>query len=295
MIHDAQMDYYGKRLATCSSDKTIKIFEVPTKGAPVESATLVGHDGPVWQVSWAHPKWGSILASCSYDRKVVVWKEDKPKQWQKLYEYTGHELSVNSIAWGPQELGLTLATASSDGHISVLSWTAGSKWEVVKVLAHASGVNAVSWAPSVTPGSLLVQTKEITPRLVSGGCDNLVKIWTRGANNEWVNEKLPAVHTDWVRDVAWAPSIGLPNHTIASCSQDHKVVVWTGIQEGVKLEWSHVVIPHDAPVWRVSWSITGNILAVSLGDNKLVLWKETDKKWVQVTEMSEAEPAPQQQ
>ena len=26
--HDAQMDYYGKRLATCSSDRTIKIFEV---------------------------------------------------------------------------------------------------------------------------------------------------------------------------------------------------------------------------------------------------------------------------
>jgi WD40 repeat protein len=28
MIHDAVLDYYGRRLATCSSDKTIKIFEV---------------------------------------------------------------------------------------------------------------------------------------------------------------------------------------------------------------------------------------------------------------------------
>ena len=28
------------------------------------------HEGPVWQVAWAHPKFGSILASCSYDRKV---------------------------------------------------------------------------------------------------------------------------------------------------------------------------------------------------------------------------------
>jgi hypothetical protein len=26
--HDAVLDYYGKRLATCSSDKTIKIFTV---------------------------------------------------------------------------------------------------------------------------------------------------------------------------------------------------------------------------------------------------------------------------
>jgi protein transport protein SEC13 len=26
--HDAVLDYYGRRLATCSSDMTIKIFEV---------------------------------------------------------------------------------------------------------------------------------------------------------------------------------------------------------------------------------------------------------------------------
>jgi len=28
MIHDAQLDYYGKRLATCSSDRTVRIFNV---------------------------------------------------------------------------------------------------------------------------------------------------------------------------------------------------------------------------------------------------------------------------
>lgn len=28
MIHDAVLDYYGRRLATCSSDKTIQIFDV---------------------------------------------------------------------------------------------------------------------------------------------------------------------------------------------------------------------------------------------------------------------------
>ena len=28
------------------------------------------HEGPVWQVCWAHPKFGSMIASCSYDHKV---------------------------------------------------------------------------------------------------------------------------------------------------------------------------------------------------------------------------------
>ena len=31
---------------------------------------LLRHKGPVWEVAWAHPKFGNILASCSYDRTV---------------------------------------------------------------------------------------------------------------------------------------------------------------------------------------------------------------------------------
>lgn len=30
--HDAQMDYYGTHLATCSSDRTVKIFDVRNGG-----------------------------------------------------------------------------------------------------------------------------------------------------------------------------------------------------------------------------------------------------------------------
>jgi protein transport protein SEC13 len=77
--HDAQLDYYGKRLATCSSDRTIKIFDV-INGEPQRQnagVTLKAHTGPVWQVAWAHPKYGHILASCSYDGKVFIWKEQQ--------------------------------------------------------------------------------------------------------------------------------------------------------------------------------------------------------------------------
>lgn len=53
---------------------------------------LCSHEGPVWQVAWAHPMFGNILASCSYDRKVIIWKEENGS-WDKMYEYTGHESS----------------------------------------------------------------------------------------------------------------------------------------------------------------------------------------------------------
>ena len=57
--HDVQLDYYGKRLATCSSDRIIMIFDVtPDQTQHQLSASFQAHEGPVWQVAWAHPKFG---------------------------------------------------------------------------------------------------------------------------------------------------------------------------------------------------------------------------------------------
>ena len=39
--HDAQLDYYGKKLATCSSDRTVKIFDVREGVDGQEKHTLV--------------------------------------------------------------------------------------------------------------------------------------------------------------------------------------------------------------------------------------------------------------
>lgn len=44
---------------------------------------------------------------------------------------------------------------------------------------------------------------------------------------------------DWVRDVAWAPNLGLPMSTIASAGQDGKVYVWTERSEGGYPRVSH--------------------------------------------------------
>jgi protein transport protein SEC13 len=293
MIHDAQLDYYGKRLATCSSDKTIKIFDVGPKAVPVKVADLIGHDGPVWEVDWCNPKLGNFLASCSYDRKVIIWKEEK-SEWVKFYEYTGHDLSVNSVAWAPHELGLMLACGSSDGSISILSWK-DNEWHKTKFKAHESGVNAISWAPAAAPYSLLSQTPDNSyrPRFVSGGCDHMVKIWTQ-LNHEWKQEVI-GQHDDWVRDVAWAPNMGLPSSTIASCAQDGSVIIWT--QSESSPNWvPNKILPlkngsNNPPVvWRVSWSLTGNLLAVSGAANNVTLWKESaSNEWQCISQIDENE------
>jgi len=76
--------------------------------------------------------------------------------------------------------------------------------------AHGLGVNSVSWAPSTTPGSLVSSSggAQGLRRFVTGGSDNLVRIWAFDtASQSYKEESAPlAGHTDWVRDVAWSPT-----------------------------------------------------------------------------------------
>lgn len=328
----------------------MKVFDVVDGSAAGQGTTLRGHQGPVWQVAWAHPKFGPILASASYDGKVFIWKDSGNAQsqasaygqgyggqvsaggWAKIKEhaahsasgesmkqqaasprsshhqytdhstYNHHSPSVNSISWAPHELGSILACASSDGNVSVLAFNDDGSWGLDMVAAHPMGCNAVSWAPATVPGSLITaqqppaqrqpnqaETDVSSPqngtvrRFASAGCDNVVKIWEYSQDSKkWEQVEQLTGHTDWVRDVAFAPNIGLPRSYLATCSQDRTVLIWT--QDGLNSPWTKTALNPEPgsekfadTVWRVSWSISGNVLAVSCGDGKVTLWKENLK------------------
>jgi protein transport protein SEC13 len=77
--------------------------------------------------------------------------------------------------------------------------------------------------------------------------------------------------------------------------QDRTVQIHT--RSSPSVQWSSVPLLPKAPesqdphfadaVWRVSWSLAGNILAVSCGDGKVSLWKEgVDLSWECVSDFS---------
>jgi len=282
----------------------------------------------VWQVSWAHPKFGVLLASCSFDGSVLIHRESRPREWTHLHAARHlHESSVNGVSFAPHEFGLLLAAASSDGRVSVLHHQAANNTWVVHYLTDCPlGVNAVSWAPAgafyTSAGGAANDAAPESPRLVTAGCDNNIRFWVCREDGQWTNDTSITLdtselaHTDWVRDVAWAPAL-LPNHNmVASCSEDRTVLVWkqqpppsssTGEgndqnQDGgsEKSVWKPILLhKFDAPVWRVSWSVTGHLLAVSAGDSEVTLWKAAvDGTWSQVSSVpddTQSSPQPPSQ
>lgn len=245
-------------------------------------------------MSWAHPKFGSLLASCSFDARVIVWKEGPDGGWGAVWASPEglHGASVNAVQWAPHELGaLQLACAGSDGALVVLTHDAATGGFAAAKLerAHLLGCTAVSWAPAAPPGSLVSPGAAGGPlvrKLATGGCDSLVKIWAQDERSGgWAPDGPPLRgHRDWVRDVAWAPNLGLPSNSVASCGQDGLVLVWTQAEPGGGWAARELADFRPSPVWRVAWSVFGGVLAVC-EQARVTLWKEApDGVWAQVAQ-----------
>lgn len=126
LINDIAFDYYGKRFATCSSDKSIKVWDYDETEKKWKSVYINrAHEDSIWRLSWAHPEFGQIFASCSEDGSVKIWEEredsDDPKdKWFARAHLLKLSKSVNDIKFAPRNVGLKLATASSDGIIRII-------------------------------------------------------------------------------------------------------------------------------------------------------------------------------
>ncbi|KAG6609913.1 vesicle coat complex COPII subunit SEC13 [Phytophthora cinnamomi] len=333
MIYDIQLDYYGKRLVTCSSDRTFRVYDVSKAmvaggDGDDNSASNGGQDppqeqqlhvlqhvvpladdsaAPIHRVAWAHPKFGAVLALAAQDGKVYIYREELVQQgaggvgnvteWRLKHVHEFHSLAVLSVAWAPYEYGLCLASASADGQVSFLTrmregWVVSSSF---RNSDEGMGCTSVSWAPYNSLGSQGAQGP--IQRVVTGSCNHAVTIWqfvtapqeggNRG-NSYWEIVNTPLYgHNDWVRDVAWAPNVGIPANVIASGSDDHTVRVWT--QDEADGEWElHVVHTFRAPVYRISWSLTGSVLSVAAGDDEVTFWKQqSNHEWTQMSSVND--------
>eukprot|EP01087_Luapelamoeba_hula_P014439 TRINITY_DN4224_c0_g1_i1.p1 TRINITY_DN4224_c0_g1~~TRINITY_DN4224_c0_g1_i1.p1 ORF type:complete len:525 (+),score=64.80 TRINITY_DN4224_c0_g1_i1:115-1689(+) len=292
MVHCVRYDFYGKRLATCSSDQRIKVWELAPDSDNIPTWRITAewraHKGSVWKVEWLDPQFGSVLLSCSFDQSVKVWEEageekDGLKIWIKRAELADSRESLNDVKPAPPHFGLRFATCSDDGQVRIYEtmdtmnlahWSLQSSFES----SNGRGSTCISWNPSFFEAAMIVVGKS----------DGQAVVWHQTGAEKWDVLYTLQGHTDEILNVAWAPNRGRDCNLIATASRDNTVRIWklpsaltpldptaSAVARAPKKFEPHAiaVLSHPTPVWQVEWNILGTVLATSIDDGSTFVWR----------------------
>ncbi|EGW15201.1 nucleoporin SEH1 isoform X1 [Cricetulus griseus] len=261
LIHDVSFDFHGHRMATCSSDQSIKVWDKSKSGDWHCTASWKTHSGSVWHVTWAHPEFGQLLASCSFDRTAVVWEEVVGESNDKL---------------GGQSHWVKRTTLLDSRTVMNLS-----QWSLQHEISSKLSCSCISWNPSISPAHY--------PMIAVGSNDSSRKAMTKFQifeynenTKKYSKAEILMTVTDPVHDIAFAPNLGRSFHILAIATKDVRIFTLKPVRKELtssggptKLE-IHMVAQfanHNSQVWRVSWNITGTVLASAGDDGCVRLWK----------------------
>ncbi|XP_008523523.1 nucleoporin SEH1 isoform X1 [Equus przewalskii] len=293
LIHDVSFDFHGRRMATCSSDQSVKVWDKSESGDWHCTASWKTHSGSVWRVTWAHPEFGQVLASCSFDRTAAVWEEivgesnDKLRgqsHWVKRTTLVDSRTSVTDVKFAPKHMGLMLATCSADGIVRIYEAPDVmnlSQWSLQHEISCKLSCSCISWNPS--------SSRAHSPMIAVGSDDSSpnamakVQIFEYNENTrKYAKAETLMTVTDPVHDISFAPNLGRSFHILAIATKDVRIFTLKPVRKELSSSGGptkfeiHIVAQfdnHNSQVWRVSWNITGTVLASSGDDGCVRLWK----------------------
>ncbi|KAJ6039588.1 hypothetical protein N7444_008493 [Penicillium canescens] len=226
----------GSRLASASSDKTVRIWDTATGQC---TSTLEGHSDMVLLIAWSQG--GSRLASASSDNTVRIWD---PATGQCASSLEGHSNMVHSIVWSPN--GSRLASASYDNTVRIWNPATGKCASTLE--GHSGSVSSIAWSQD---GS----------RLASASSDETVRIWDP-ATGQCVSTL--EGHSGSVSSTTWSQD----GSRLASASDDETVRIWdpaTGL-------CASTLKGHSGSVSWIAWSQDGSRLASASSDETVRIW-----------------------
>jgi WD40 repeat protein len=228
----------GKRLASASTDKTVRVWNAATGQ---EVFTLEGHSG--WVESVAFSSDGKRLASASRDKTVKVWDAATGRELLTLQGHTG---DVRSVSFSPD--GNRLASASGDK--TVRMWRASTGQQLHTLKGHSEYIASVAFSPD-------------GKWLASASGDMTVKLWDTSTGQEILSLK---GHTATVFGVSFSPN----GKRLASASLDKTV----SVRETSTGKQLLTLRGHTDEVLDVKFSPDGRILASAGGyfDKTVKVW-----------------------
>ena len=249
IVHNVVYSVDGKRLATTSRDRTVRVWDAATGE---ELLTLWGHKAPVYPVAFSSD--GKHLATGDEAGVVRIWDITPDQELLMLTNPTGTE--VGRILFSPDGSHLFVAyeyTSSggsfpgSPGLVRILNVTAGEEILTLPDLNIIVGQMAVS-----PDGSLLAaSTRDPTP-----------KVWDAATGREVL--KLWG-HTGNVFGIAFSPD---GKHLATGSPEDNTAKVWDVATGEVLI----TLTGHEDGVFSVAFSTDGTRLATTSWDRTAKVW-----------------------
>jgi WD40 repeat protein len=234
----------GKRIASGSADKTVRVWDAAT-GQPL-GAPLTGHTGSVQTVAFSPD--GKRIASGGDDETVRVW--DATSGQPLGAPLTGHTDMVWSVAFSPD--GKRIVSGSWDKTVRV--WDAATGQPIGPPLTgHTAPVDSVAVGPE-------------GKRIGAGSWEKTVRVWD-ATSGQPIGPPLSG-HTDRVDSVAFSPD----GKRIVSGSHDKTVRLWD-VDSGQPL--GAPLTGHTDEVLSVAFSPDGKRIASGSLDKTVRLWDAT--------------------
>jgi len=252
----------GRKLLSCSADRTVKVWQLEDEGRLCHIATLEEHQKAVRSVCW-HPD-NKSFATASFDREIGIFTYEEG-EFVKVTALDEHEKEVKSVSF--HSSGTMLAHCGRDKAVWVREVdpdheTLGGEfgWDSLTIQHHNEDVKSVTWHPC----------EEI---LVSTSYDNSVKVWTTDDGAEEFYEQATLTdHKSTVWKAAFDPKSNGESTRFVTCSADKTIRIWR--RQDQKWESVCTVLAlHEDPIYWVDWSDDG-LIATAGGDNQVVILKE---------------------
>uniref|UniRef100_A0A0G4FY98 Lissencephaly-1 homolog n=1 Tax=Chromera velia CCMP2878 TaxID=1169474 RepID=A0A0G4FY98_9ALVE len=242
VVNGLCFDPSGSRLASCSNDLTVKIFEV---GGVELRRTLFGHDEPVSGVLFVGG--GERLLSCSRDATIRLWET---------------------------ETGFCIRT------FSIRLWDGDSESPIGELWGHTHVVERIEFLPSEALDRVGVASRHVadfnrhmkdeeandndaaSALLVSASRDKSVKVWLVPLRQCVMTL---SGHANWVRSVAAYPS----GRFVLSSSDDRSLRLWD-LSSGREVK--KVEKAHDGFVSTLTLCPHSLLVATGGLDHRVRLW-----------------------
>jgi WD40 repeat protein len=194
----------SKLLASCSFDKTARLWDVTNPSRPQPLGVCRKHTDQVWNVAISPD--GTTLATSSLDQTVILWDIRDPRSPQISAQVSmGNKL--NGVAFSPD--GATLAVGTWGGTVVLIDMARPTEAAGRHTLSgHGSLVYSVAFSPN---GAYLA----------SGSFDKTVRLWDVRDPAAAKQLGVSSDHSDRVFDLAYHPN----GQLLAAGSADRSLVL----------------------------------------------------------------------